>query len=175
MECKFCKRNYRKLNHESVCKLNPNRVRFHFLYKTTCQISGRFYVGVHSTFDLDDGYLGSGTILKNSLKCHGVKNHKREILEFFTDPALMFAREREIITEEFISDPLCMNIKVGGNGGWELVNESGRNFMGIKNLLQGSKSSAMIREDWKRNDPKRFEEYRRKISESLKKQKLVDV
>ena len=43
---------------------------------------------MHSTDDLDDGYLGSGKILGYSRAKHGDENHKKEILEFLPDRIL---------------------------------------------------------------------------------------
>ena len=37
---------------------------------------------VHSTNDLNDGYMGSGTALKFSIENHGVENFSREIHVF---------------------------------------------------------------------------------------------
>ena len=59
--------------------------RYHFIYKTTNVITNKFYIGMHSTDDLDDGYLGSGNYLMNSINKHGMDNHHRQILEFHTD------------------------------------------------------------------------------------------
>ena len=54
---------------------------YHILYRTTCTITGRFYVGCHSTDSIEDGYLGSGNFLKHSVNKYGAENHKREILQ----------------------------------------------------------------------------------------------
>jgi hypothetical protein len=61
---------------------NQNK-KYFFVYKTTNKKNGKFYIGIHSTNDLNDGYLGSGTILKSSIKKNGKENFKLEYLEFF--------------------------------------------------------------------------------------------
>ncbi len=50
------------------------------IYKTTNLINGKIYVGYHNT-DINDGYLGSGTIFSKALKKYGKKNFVREVLE----------------------------------------------------------------------------------------------
>lgn len=57
----------------------------HFVYKTTNKVNGKFYIGRHSTNNLDDGYLGSGKHLLLALKKYGKENFKRDILEFCED------------------------------------------------------------------------------------------
>jgi hypothetical protein len=76
---------------------------------------------MHSTHNLDDGYMGSGKILRHSIRKHGINNHKKEILEFFETRDLLIEREKEIVNKELISDGKCMNLKEGGDGGF--VNE----------------------------------------------------
>lgn len=90
---------------------------YHYLYKITCLVTGNFYVGIHSTRNLDDGYLGSGKLIRLSVHKHGVDNHRKEILEFHPNRELLKEREREIVTEEFLSEPKCLNIQPGGGGG----------------------------------------------------------
>ena len=91
--------------------------------KTTCTVTGRFYLGMHSTHELDDGYLGSGLLLQRSIKIHGIEAHVREILEFAQSRESLSELEKSLITEHVLQDPLCMNIKLGGEGGWKNVNQ----------------------------------------------------
>ena len=93
--------------------------KYHFIYKTTNLVNGKFYVGMHSTDDLEDGYFGSGKILNYSINKHGIENHKVEILEFTESRDSLKKREAEIVNEELLSDPLNMNLKFGGEGGWD--------------------------------------------------------
>ena len=92
----------------------------HFIYKTTCLITNRYYVGMHSTFNLDDGYMGSGRRLKYSIRKHGVENHKREILMFFDNRELLIEGEENFITDGMVNDPNCMNLRKGGTGGFTI-------------------------------------------------------
>ena len=101
---------------------NPRK--YHFIYKTTCQVNGKYYYGMHSTDNLEDGYIGSGTRLWHSIKKHGRENFTIEILEFCDDRESLKKREAELITEDMLNDPLCMNLTLGGNGGfYHLSNE----------------------------------------------------
>ena len=92
--------------------------KYHILYKTTCIVTGNFYIGVHSTIDLEDGYMGSGLRLSRSVEKHGIENHFREILEFFETRESLMNREREIVNEELLEEEKCMNLKPGGEGGF---------------------------------------------------------
>lgn len=71
---------------------------------------------MHSTNNLEDGYLGSGKRLLYSVRKHGNANHFREIIEFLPDRKSLSSREKELITEEMRQDINCMNIAPGGGG-----------------------------------------------------------
>ena len=90
----------------------------HYLYKTTCNITGRWYIGMHSTYNLEDGYIGSGKRLRYSIRKYGVENHTKEILKFFETRDLLIEAEKNAITPEMITDKNCMNLKSGGEGGF---------------------------------------------------------
>lgn len=88
----------------------------HIIYKTTCLITSKWYIGMHSSKTPNDGYLGSGKIIWASLKKHGRENHHRETLATAEDREALRALERAIVTEELLQDPMCMNLAVGGSG-----------------------------------------------------------
>lgn len=92
--------------------------QFHYIYKTTNLVNGKWYIGMHSTDNLEDGYIGSGKRLWLAIRKYGRENFKLQILEFFPDRSSLRAREREIVNESCLLDPLCMNISVGGEGGF---------------------------------------------------------
>jgi len=114
--------------------------KYHYIYKTTCLVTGKFYVGMHSTDDLEDGYLGSGKILGYSRKKYGDENHKQEILEMLPSREALKAREKEIVNEALLANPLNINLKYGGDGGsidgWKTLKPETR----IKACKNGGKS-----------------------------------
>jgi len=112
------------------------RKRYHFIYKTTNLLSGRYYIGMHSTNNLDDGYLGSGTLLRRSINKHGKENFKIEILEFLNSREELAAREKEIVSLQEIAKKECMNLKVGGDGGFSREwSDRGREMANIAKAL----------------------------------------
>jgi hypothetical protein len=128
------------------------RKKYHFIYKTTNLLSGRYYIGMHSTDDLNDGYLGSGTYLKRSINKHGKENHSIEILEFVNSREELAAREKEIVSLQEIAKKECMNLKVGGEGGFT-----------IEQTRNGGKLSGAKHAERMKNDP----EFKKRISEGV--------
>ena len=92
--------------------------KYHFIYKTTNVVTNRYYYGMHSTDNLDDNYLGSGRRLKYSINKHGKENHEREIVEFCQDRSSLKKRESELVNLNEIAKKDCMNLMVGGTGGF---------------------------------------------------------
>lgn len=97
-----------------------------FIYKTTNLITGKYYIGMHITTRMSDGYIGSGLILRRSVAKYGRENHVREILEFCDSQEDLVRRESELITESVVADNLCMNIRLGGIGGGKWTAEQQR-------------------------------------------------
>ena len=95
--------------------------KYHYIYMITCIKNQRYYIGMHSTDNLNDGYMGGGKRIKNSVKKHGKDAHRKNILEFLETREDLRNREIQLVNEELINDPMCMNIQPGGGGG--IINE----------------------------------------------------
>jgi hypothetical protein len=75
--------------------------KYYYLYQIINLVNGKKYVGVHRTNDLNDGYMGSGTVLKRAQKKYGIENFEKEILEYFENETDMFQRETEVVDADF--------------------------------------------------------------------------
>jgi hypothetical protein len=129
---------------------------FHYIYKTTNILNGKYYYGMHSTDNLEDGYLGSGKRLRRSINKHGAENHKTEILEFFSNRKALSEREKEIITLNEVAKEDCMNIAFGGEGG----------YLSLEGCKRGGINSIKIHQLRYNTD----EEYRNYVTEKRKEE-----
>jgi len=50
------------------------------IYKITCKQNGKIYVGQHKTENVNDGYMGSGKLIKRAIEKHGLDKFEKEIL-----------------------------------------------------------------------------------------------
>ena len=90
-----------------------SRRAHHVLYRTTCLTTGRYYIGLHSTDNIDDRYIGSGKFLKYSIGKYGRKGHRRDVIELCHDRDTLCHREKEEVALH-LDDPMCMNLCEGG-------------------------------------------------------------
>lgn len=104
--------------------------QYHYIYKTTCKITGRYYIGMHSTNKLEDDYIGSGKQLWYSIRKHGLENHIKEILEILESREALRNREHQLVNTDLLNDPMCMNLITGGEGGWQPSKQKERSELG---------------------------------------------
>jgi hypothetical protein len=104
--------------------------KYNYVYKTTNNINGKFYIGVHSTNKIKDGYIGCGIYRQSdaihkskksrflgfahAVKKYGYENFTKEILYFFTNKKDAYVEEQKIVTKEFIEKRNNYNLKIGG-------------------------------------------------------------
>ncbi len=88
--------------------------QYHYLYKIVNNINSKYYIGIHSTKDLNDGYCGSGQTIVKALKKYGPENFTKLIWAFYPSPQLLEDAEAKFVTEVEINDPNCYNINCGG-------------------------------------------------------------
>lgn len=97
---------------------------YYTVYKITCLVNGKYYVGCHKTDNLDDGYMGSGVLITRLVKKYGLQSFTKEYLAIFDNPNDMFEMESQIVNEEFLVNESTLNLALGGNGGWMTVNST---------------------------------------------------
>lgn len=106
---------------------------YYTIYKITNKLNGNFYIGKHKTKNLDDGYMGSGKLIKMAIKKYGIENFSKEILEIFDTEEEMNAAEVRLVVLGEGSYNLCP----GGQGGWGYIKEQGiKGFLGKKHTVE---------------------------------------
>lgn len=113
------------------------QILYYTIYKVINKITGKYYIGKHQTENLNDGYMGSGKLLKKAIKKHGIENFTKEILFIFGSEKEMNDKEKElvIVSEE------TYNLCPGGHGGFGYINN---NKLGIS-----SEKSKIMSDAWK--------------------------
>lgn len=138
--------------------------KHYLIYKTTCLVNGKIYIGQHQTYNLNDGYIGSGIDLQKDIEQFGRENFKREILFDFDNFTDMDNKERELVTEEFVARKDTYNLTLGGQGyDFYIALKNGLNNSANNCALGGRRNAQLLRED-----PEHRKAFSLKISVKLK-------
>jgi len=140
---------------------------YYTIYKITNKFNGKYYIGKHQTNNLDDGYMGSGKILRHAITKYGVECFSKEILHIFATEEEMNQKEKELVVIGEDSYNLCE----GGKGGFSYINNNGITKMLGKPQTEFQKNCARI---YMKNHPEKWvsKEIHKKNSEKMKNNTL---
>lgn len=133
-----------------------------YIYKITNMVNGKIYIGCHQTSNLDDGYMGSGKILKRAQEKYGIENFEKEILHNFTDKETMFEMEAKLVNSEFVAREDTYNLKEGGFGGWDYHNSN--SDLQRKKCIKGNE----IQRELRKTNPEKYEKVKAIASKHFK-------
>ena len=139
---------------------------YHFIYKTV-HTNGNYYYGRHSTTNLNYGYLGSGTWIKNIKK---TSNLTREILEYSDSIENLKILESKYLEENYGKSG-CMNRTKDTDG---YTSEQSRKIQkdrvenGTHHLLSGEIQSKYQKKKYENGThPWCSSEYRKKMEKKI--------
>ncbi len=93
-----------------------HRGMHHYVYEVRNIINGHVYVGKHTTDDLNDGYMGSGTALSAAIVEFGLESFRKTVLSHHASEDDAFEEEALIVTMEFVERDDTYNLRTGGRG-----------------------------------------------------------
>tara|TARA_R110000868_G_scaffold12456_12_gene59591 strand:+ start:1502 stop:2437 length:936 start_codon:yes stop_codon:yes gene_type:complete len=89
--------------------------KHNYFYKITNLVNGKYYYGIHSTNNLEDGYMGGGDAIKASVKRYGKENFIKEIIVDYLTRKEASDHEAVVVNVELVKLSECYNIKTGGD------------------------------------------------------------
>ena len=120
---------------------------YYLIYKITNNVNNKIYIGKHQTEDKNDDYIGSGKILKRAIEKYGLDKFTKEILFECNSLEEMNEKEAEIVDEEFVARLDTYNVKLGGQGGWDFINQNNLNHTGEHNFDGLKKHNELLKVD----------------------------
>ena len=129
---------------------------YNYIYLITNKINGKIYIGKHSTDKLNDGYMGSGKLIKKAIQKYGIENFTKEYLAFCDTEEKLNWLERFYI-KKYKAREAGYNLTDGGEG---MLNPKSEIREKLSNSHKGEKNPMFGKP--------RSEETKRKISAAKK-------
>ena len=136
---------------------------YNYIYKITNQINGKIYIGKHSTDNLDDGYMGSGILIRKAEKKYGKENFTKEYLAFCDTEEKLNWFEKFYI-KKYKAREVGYNLTNGGDGhlGFIMTEET------KQKLSEANKGKTLSEETKQKLRKPKTEETKQKLSEAKK-------
>jgi hypothetical protein len=141
---------------------------FYLIYKITNNVNGKIYIGAHKTNDKNDGYMGSGKIIKKAINKYGFDKFTKDIIYEASSSEEMYLKEKELVELGKHS----YNLKKGGQGGWDFNNSNPDLHT---HQLPHLKMMAKNLQEKRKNDKHFDEQYKQSISKGLKEKYKTDI
>ena len=138
---------------------------YNYIYKITNNINGKLYIGKHSKDNLDDGYMGSGILIKKAITKYGIENFTKEYLAFCDNEDTLNYLEKFYI-KKYKAREVGYNLTDGGDGQLG-VPRAGQN-VGMYGKHHSEETKQKIGEALKGKKRKPFsKEHKKRISVAL--------
>lgn len=86
--------------------------KYIYVYQTVCEPNGKTYIGVHSTNNIDDGYIGCGVynqkdakrqmLFHKAVNKYGYTSFRRYILSFYDTYQQALEEEKYIVNNQWV-------------------------------------------------------------------------
>ena len=117
---------------------------YNYIYLITNNINSKIYIGKHSTNNLNDGYMGSGVLIKKAIQKYGIENFTKDYLAFCDTEEKLNWFEKFYI-KKYKAREVGYNLTDGGDGslGFIMTEEAKQK---ISKSLKGRKQYEMTEE-----------------------------
>lgn len=121
--------------------------KYYYVYKITCtsgSLKDSYYIGQHKTNNINDGYKGSGTLIRNYFKKFP-NDYIKEILCFCNNVDELNEMEKFYIGNLYKTDDLCINLVAGGTYGE--ISDEGKRRIGETSSIRMKNDNPMKNPD----------------------------